>query len=79
MHIHFDEDEYETVTESRPCTGCNGDRNKCHGQCNGYASISSRRRPEHEIRAIKDARRIARENEIIAEAAAIKVRRGWVE
>lgn len=75
MYTFIDEDEFETVVTSRPCTGCNGDRTKCHGQCNGAFWLGSRRRLPSEIKAIKAARLTARENAILAEADAIRARR----
>jgi hypothetical protein len=77
MHILYDEDEWETVSTSRPCTTCQGDRRKCHGVgCNGMASIGSRRRAPEEVAKIKAERRRKEEDEILAKAAAIRFRRG---
>ena len=75
MYIHYDPDEYETVVTSRPCTGCNGDRSKCHGQCNGSFGIGSKRRPPEAIAKIKADKQRQHEDEVLAEAEAIRHRR----
>lgn len=76
MHILYDEDEYETVVESRPCTTCQGERRKCVGVgCNGSSGISSRRRSPEEIAKIKAQRRQEEEDDILAKADAIRLRR----
>lgn len=73
MHILYDEDEFETVVSSRPCTACGGDRGKCRGiGCNGSFGIGSRRRTPSEIAKIKAERRRSEEDRILAEAEAIK-------
>lgn len=75
MHFIHDEDEYETVFTSRPCTTCNGGLKRCDGRCNGMASIGSRRRAPKEIARIKDERRVAEEDRTLAEADLIRTRR----
>lgn len=75
MRIHYDEDEYETVVTSRPCTACGGDLKKCNGGCNGMASMSSVRRAHEEVRRIKAERQQKYEDAVLAEAEAIKARR----
>jgi hypothetical protein len=75
MRIYYDEDEYETVVTSRPCTACGGDPRKCNGGCNGMAGISSVRRPPAEVARIKAERLRKHEDEVLAEAEAIKARR----
>ena len=76
MHMLYDEDEYETVVHSRPCTTCGGNLVKCRGiGCNGSSGIGSRRRSDEEIRIIKARRRTESEDAILAEAEAIRARR----
>ena len=75
MHIIIDPDEWETVTESTPCRRCNGDLSRCNGMCTGSASWSLRRRPADEVAKIKEAKRRAHEEAVLAEAAAIMARR----
>ena len=75
MRILYDEDEFETVTESRPCTSCDGDLRKCNGGCNGYFSMGQRRRDPAEVRRIKAEREKAREDAVLAEADLIRARR----
>jgi hypothetical protein len=71
-YIDFDPDEYEAVTESRPCT-CGG---KCNGRCNGMFSQGWRRRSPEEIAAIKRKARKEYEDRILAQAERIKALRG---
>lgn len=75
MHIHFDEDEWESVTEVRPCTACNGDRRRCDGRCNGSFSSGLRRRSQAEVARIKAERRRADEDSILKKADAIRAHR----
>jgi hypothetical protein len=75
MYIHHDEDEWQVKVTHRPCTGCDGDRSRCHGQCNGMSGYSLVRRDPAEVKKIKDERRRKRENDILAEAEAIIARR----
>lgn len=75
MRILYDEDEFETVTEYRPCSTCNGDLRKCTGACDGMVSVSRRRRPYTEVVAIKDRKRREREDAILTEAEIIKAKR----
>lgn len=72
--IH-DEDEWEIVVESRPCTRCNGDRSKCDGGCNGSFGVGQRRRPPEAVAKIKAERQRQREDAILAEAETIRARR----
>jgi hypothetical protein len=74
--MFHDEDEYETVIHSRPCTACNGDTRKCNGACNGSAGYSLVRRKPEEIKRIKAEKQRKREDAILAEADAIRGRRG---
>jgi hypothetical protein len=75
MHVIYDEDEYETVSETRPCSTCKGDPRECHGVgCDGSSSIGSRRRSPEEVKAIKEAKR-KHEDAVLAAAEAIKIRR----
>ena len=77
MHILYDEDEFETVVTSRPCTSCGGDLGKCRGiGCNGSFGIGSRRRDPAEVRKIKANRERVREDAILAKAELIRKRRG---
>ncbi|MEZ0060954.1 hypothetical protein ABIF26_006497 [Bradyrhizobium elkanii] len=76
MHIFYDEDEYETVSHSRPCTACGGDLGKCRGVgCNGSSGFGTRRRSPEEIAKIKAEKQRKREDEILAEAELIRIRR----
>jgi hypothetical protein len=75
MRIDWDDDEYETVTTSRPCTVCNGDMSKCNGGCNGSFSLGTRRREPAEVAKIKAERQRKHEDAILAEAEQIKARR----
>jgi hypothetical protein len=76
MRLIHDPDEFEAVTESRPCTSCGGDPSKCNGGCNGMASFGLKRRSPEEVARIKAERRKQEENEILAQADAIRARRG---
>jgi hypothetical protein len=76
MHILHDPDEWETVTTSRPCTACDGGRRRCNGMCNGAFSFSNRRRPPEEVAKIKAEKQRQHEDAILAEAEAIRRRRG---
>jgi len=71
-YIYHDADEWETVTESRPCS-CKG---KCDGRCNGMFSMGLRRRPLADVMRIKAERRRKEEDEILARAEIIKAQRG---
>ena len=73
--IH-DPDEWETVTELRPCTACGGDLARCTGSCNGMLSVGSKRRDPLETARIRAGRSHAREDAVLAEARAILARRG---
>ncbi len=75
MYSFFDDDEYETVFTSRPCTSCDGNLKKCNGACNGSFSLGSRRRAPDEIRKIKNRKRVEHEENILREADAIRRRR----
>lgn len=76
-HIFYDEDEFETIVTSRPCTNCGDDLGKCRGiDCNGSFGIGSRRRSHTEIAAIKAKRQREHEDKILAEAELIKAIRG---
>lgn len=75
MKLLHDEDEYETVVTSRQCTSCAGDPKRCDGGCNGSFGVSQRRRDPAEIRKIKAERQRKREDGILAEADAIRLRR----
>jgi hypothetical protein len=75
MRIHFDEDEWETVSEHRACTTCGGDLRKCNGGCNGSSGYGMRRRDPKDVAAIKAKRQREHEDKILAEADAIRARR----
>jgi hypothetical protein len=75
MRIFLDPDEWETVTDSRPCTNCGGDLGQCNGACNGSFGVGQRRRAPEEVARIKAERRRAHEDKILAEADAIRARR----
>lgn len=77
MHTLYDEDEFETVVHSMPCTSCGGDLGRCRGVgCNGSGGVSSRRRSPAEVKEIKAKRQREYEDKILAEADAIRARRG---
>ena len=75
MWSAYDEDEHVTVVSVRPCTNCDG-RRGCTGRCNGSSGISTVRRDPAEVVAIKAARRVREEDEIVARAREILARRG---
>jgi hypothetical protein len=76
MHMIYDEDEFETIVTTRPCTSCGGDLGKCRGVgCNGSSGVGSRRRAPDEVKAIKAERQRKHEDAILAEADAIMARR----
>lgn len=79
MKAIYDEDEFESVVQSRPCTTCGGDMRKCDGGCNGYMIVSSRRRSPEKIAKIKAERERQREDAILAEAEAIRIRRQFAD
>lgn len=75
MHIMHDPDEYETIVHSTPCTTCKGDLRKCRGVgCNGSFGMGSRRRTPKEIAKIKAQRQREHEDQVLAEADAIRAR-----
>lgn len=75
MRTTYDEDEWETVVESRPCTVCHGDLKKCNGGCNGYTGIGQIRRPTADVVRIKAERQRKHEDAVLAEAEIIKAAR----
>jgi hypothetical protein len=75
MHIHFDPDEYETVSNSKACTSCQGDMRKCNGACNGSVSYGMVRRSPEAIAKIKAEKQRAHEKAVLQEAASIIARR----
>lgn len=85
-YIIHDPDEYESVSESRPCTGCHEkpvhepDRTYfvkvCTGRCNGMFSTGLRKRDPADVAAIKERRRKFEEDRTLAEAELIRWRRG---
>jgi hypothetical protein len=77
MYTLYDPDEFETVTTSRRCTTCDGDHRRCKGWgCNGSFSIGSRRRSPEEVAKIRAEKQRQHEDAILAEAEAIRRRRG---
>jgi hypothetical protein len=78
MYTFIDEDEFETVVTSRPCTSCGGNLGKCRGiGCNGSFGVGSRRRSDAEIKEIKAKRQREHEDKILAEAEMIKAQRSF--
>ena len=71
MFIFHDPDEWETVSESKT-TGT------MFGVPMGSCSFGQRRRDPSEVAKIKEGKRIAQENEILAEADAIRARRATI-
>ncbi len=78
MLMHHDPDEWESVSESVPCTTCDGDLLKCNGACNGRISFGMRRRSDEDVRRIKAERLAKHEADVLAEAEAILARRGLI-
>lgn len=76
MLIRDDPDEYETVSKYRTCIFHQQHPGEPYAGCTCSASISYRRRPASDIAAIKAERRRKEEDRILAEAGAIKARRG---
>lgn len=74
MYIFYDEDEFETIIHSTPCTSCGGNLGKCRGVgCNGSSGMGSRRRAPSEVRAIKFQRQCeADKNLLLAAQQALK-------
>lgn len=75
MHLSISEDEYETISESRPCTACGGDLRKCNGACNGRLTIGMRRRSPEDAARLRAERQEREDDETLARAAAIQARR----
>lgn len=72
MHYHYDEDEFECVIESRPCTVCHDDLRRCNGACNGMTSYGLKKRHWADVMRIREERRRKHEDEVLAEAEQIK-------
>lgn len=76
-----DPDECESVSESRPCTGCRtertfeGERRVCTGRCNEMFSVGLRRRSLEDIARIKKARQEWEDDEVLRRAEIIRARR----
>ena len=75
MLIRDDPDEYTTEIKSTTCPFHEANPGKSFAGCTCSTSMGRIRRPPDEVAAIKRARRIAREERILAEAAAIRARR----
>ena len=71
----LDPDAYETVSEYRPCTACDGDMRKCTGACNGMMSIGHRMRSPDEVARIKADRLRMEEDSVLLRAAEIQMQR----
>lgn len=78
MRIHHDPDEWESYSESTPCSTCGGDLAKCNGACTGSTTFGLRRRPADDVRRIKAERQAKHEAEILAQADAIRARRSAI-
>lgn len=72
-HFYYDPDEWETVSESYPCS-CGGIQN-CDGMCDGVTLLSQRRRTPEQIAAIKAEKLRQYEETILREADAIRALR----
>lgn len=76
MLIRYDTDEYETVSERRVCAFHKEHPSEPYAGCTCMSGIGSRRRDPAEVARIKAERRRQHEEQILAEAALIKARRG---
>lgn len=75
MYTIIDEDEFETIYDSRRCSSCDGNLRKCNGACNGSVSFGTRQRSKEDIAKIKADRIRKEEDEILAKAEAIRASR----
>jgi hypothetical protein len=73
--IYHDPDAYDVVTTSSPCHSCGGDLRKCDGRCTGHFSYSMVPRSPEKIAEVKRQKRLEHEEQVLAEAEAIKARR----
>jgi hypothetical protein len=73
--IHYDPDRYRTEVKSHTCAFHEAQPGVPYAGCTCSASYGSVERPPEEVAVIKRAKRIAHEERILAEAAAIKARR----
>lgn len=76
MLIHYDEDMYETTHESHTCPYHKMNPGKSYAGCTCSFSVGSRLRPYDEYLALRAKREREREDAVLAEAEAIKARRG---
>lgn len=75
-YFFHDPDEWETVVESHVCSYHQGyPRDKMWGGCSCSWSSGQRRRPAEEVLRIKAERRRKEEDDILAQAEMIKLRR----
>ena len=74
-YILYDEDEWETIVQHRPCGVCQDDMRRCNGMCNGSSSIGQRRRAPGDVARIKAERLRKEEDEILRRADAIRAAR----
>lgn len=75
MLIHYDPDEYETVSEHRTCPFHERNPNGAFAGCTCSSSYGQRRRPLEEYLAIKAKKAREEEDRILAQAEIIKARR----
>lgn len=76
MLIYHDPDEHETVITRHICPLHKANPGKTYAGCTCSSSIGSRRRSPDEVAAIKGKRRREEEDAILAQADAIRARRG---
>jgi hypothetical protein len=75
MQMLYDPDEYESVQDYRPCPLHEKNPGMWHAGCTCSVGYTSRKRAPEEVAAIKERKRIAEEDRILAEADAIRARR----
>lgn len=75
MLIHYDPDEFKTVSERRTCAFHEINPGESYAGCTCSYSCSSVRREPEEIAAIKAERRRKEEDRILAKAELIKYSR----
>lgn len=70
----YDTDEWELVSHFVPCW-CTTAKVPCNGTCMGMGSQYWRPRPPEEVLKIREAKRLAHEENILRQADAIRARR----
>lgn len=75
MHIHYDPDEYETVSDHRVCAYHKAHPGEAWAGCTCSFSIGSRKRSPEDYARIRAERIKREEDDILAKAAIIQARR----